>query len=56
MPDGSAEMNRPTEAKSKDPYSTPQLTIYGTVEQLTKTIGSKDSPDGGAFPKDRTHI
>jgi hypothetical protein len=49
-------MNRPTEMKLKDPYSTPKLTIYGTIEQLTKAVGPHINADGGVFPKDRTQL
>jgi hypothetical protein len=40
----------------KEPYSTPKLTIYGTVEALTKKVGSSRSGDGGTFPKIRTGV
>ncbi len=56
MPDGSPEMNSPTESKPKEPYSTPTLTIYGTIEQLTKNVGSHGPADGGTFPKDRSQL
>jgi hypothetical protein len=51
-------MDRPTNAKPepKEPYSTPELTIYGTIEELTKAIGAHGSGDGGSFPQDRTHV
>jgi hypothetical protein len=34
----------------KKPYSTPVLTIYGTVQQLTHTRGLRATKDGGKFP------
>ena len=44
------------EPELKEPYSTPKLTIYGTVEQLTKKIGVNGQLDGGSFPNIRTHF
>jgi hypothetical protein len=38
----------------KKPYSTPALTIYGTVQQLTQTVGLRKTRDGGQFPKIKT--
>jgi hypothetical protein len=51
-------MDRPTNAEPepKEPYSTPELTIYGTIEELTKAIGAHGSADAGTFPTDRTHV
>jgi hypothetical protein len=40
----------------KKPYSTPVLTIYGTVRELTQTVGFQKTRDGGKFPKFRTHL
>ena len=40
----------------KKPYSTPVLTIYGTVKELTQTKGLKGTKDGGKFPKIKTHL
>ena len=44
------------EPEPKEPYSTPKLTIYGTVEEVTKAIGAHAQPDGGSFPTNRTHF
>jgi hypothetical protein len=38
----------------KKPYSTPVLTIYGTVRELTQQMGLLQTKDGGKFPKIRT--
>ena len=38
----------------KKPYSTPALTIYGTVQQLTQAVGLRKTRDGGSFPKIKT--
>jgi hypothetical protein len=40
----------------KKPYSTPALTIYGTVQELTQTIGLRKTRDGGTFPNFKTHM
>ena len=45
-----------SEPEPKEPYSTPKLMIYGTVEQLTKAIGAHGQLDGGAIPNIRTHF
>lgn len=40
----------------KKPYSSPILTVYGTVEALTKKVGMHGGIDGGSFPVARTQI
>jgi hypothetical protein len=40
----------------KKPYSAPALTIYGTVQQLTQTMGLRKTRDGGRFPKIKTLV
>jgi hypothetical protein len=35
--------------KPEKPYSKPTLTVYGTVQQLTGTVGPKMALDGGAI-------
>ena len=49
-------MNRPTKPEPKEPYSTPKLTIYGTIEQLTKAVAVHGSMDGGSPPTNRTQV
>ena len=58
MFDGSLEMDRPTNPKPepKEPYSTPELTIYGTIEELTKSVGAHGSADGATVGPFRTHF
>jgi hypothetical protein len=53
---GEFGMDSATPAKRKESYSTPKLTIYGTIEKLTKAVGPKRSADGGSFPKNRTGL
>jgi hypothetical protein len=49
-------MNNATSQQCREPYFTPKLTIYGTIEKLTKAIGSTGSTDGGSAPKIRTSM
>lgn len=49
-------MDKLPEKKPKKEYSTPKLTIYGTVTEVTKTIGLHGTPDGGTRFTSRTHV
>ena len=49
-------MDKPLLGGPKKPYVSPKLTIYGTVQELTKRIGIHGNRDGGRFPRNRTHI
>jgi hypothetical protein len=49
-------MNRPTKPEPQEPYSAPELTIYGTIEQLTKAVGMHGPTDGGSPPTNRTQV
>jgi len=40
------EVARETEAGARKPYASPRLTIYGSLEKLTKT-GGRTTRDGG---------
>jgi hypothetical protein len=40
----------------KKPYTTPVLTVYGTVRELTKQVGLRRALDGGRFPRIRTSL
>jgi hypothetical protein len=40
--------------ETKKPYSAPALIIYGTVQELTQTVGLRKTRDGGTFPKIKT--
>ncbi len=35
-------------SKREKPYSRPTLTIYGKVQELTKSVGPNGNKDGGA--------
>lgn len=49
-------MNRPVDRLPKKPYTSPILTIYGTVRELTQKVAIKRQRDGGRFPRYRTGI
>jgi hypothetical protein len=34
-------------SKRERPYSKPTLTVYGKVQELTKTVATVGQPDGG---------
>jgi hypothetical protein len=49
-------MVKPVKREPKKPYSSPALTVYGTVRDLTKKNGVRGQGDGGRFPRNKTHI
>ena len=49
-------MLKPVKRDSKKPYLSPQLTVYGTVQQLTQKNGIRQNTDGGRFPRYKTHM
>ena len=49
-------MASPNKGIAKKPYSTPKLTNYGTVRQLTEKLGLHGTRDNHRFPPNRTHI
>jgi hypothetical protein len=44
------------EPEPKKPYAKPQLTVYGTVQQLTERVGTHGTTDGGGRRRPRTHV
>ena len=40
-------MGNPVKREPKKPYSKPTLTVYGTVRELTQTVGIGGNADGG---------
>jgi hypothetical protein len=40
-------MGKPVKQGPKKPYSKPTLTVYGTVRELTQSIGNSGQRDGG---------
>ena len=49
-------MDSGIQQERKEAYFTPKLTIYGTIEELTKQVGGTASVDGGSSPKTRTQV
>jgi hypothetical protein len=49
-------MHKTVNAGIKKTYTPPQLTVYGTVRELTHKVGPTHNSDGGKFPKNRTGI
>jgi hypothetical protein len=49
-------MLKPVKRDNKKPYSSPIITVYGTVQELTQKIGTHGQSDGGRFPRSRTHV
>ncbi len=48
-------MVKPVKREPKKPYSKPKLTVYGTVRELTRTVGNKGHLDGGSGNTKRTN-
>jgi len=40
-------MDKSVKSEAKKPYSTPLLTVYGTVRELTQMVGASGNNDGG---------
>ena len=40
-------MDKPVKPETKKPYSKPKLTVYGTVRELTRSVGNTGQRDGG---------
>ena len=49
-------MDKPLQGGPKKLYVSPKLTVYGTVQELTKRVGIRGNRDGGRFPRFRTHV
>jgi hypothetical protein len=47
-------MGKPVKREPKKPYSKPTLTDFGTVRELTKTVGFSGQPDGARGGRNRT--
>jgi hypothetical protein len=48
-------MLKPVKRDNKKPYSSPIITVYGTVRELTQKVGLNRNNDGGHFPHVKTH-
>jgi hypothetical protein len=49
-------MLKPVKRDNKKPYSSPIITVYGTVRELTQKVGLRSRTDGGRFPRSKTHV
>jgi hypothetical protein len=49
-------MLKPAKRDNKKPYSSPIITVYGTVQELTKKVGTSGKPDNGKPPRVKTHV
>lgn len=49
-------MDKPVKRDGKKPYTSPILTVYGTVRELTQKVGLRRQPDAGRFPRVRTSM
>jgi hypothetical protein len=49
-------MPKKKDKTAKKKYAPPALKIYGTVRELTRTVGRRGQRDGGFFRKNRTHV
>jgi hypothetical protein len=47
-------MLKPVKRVPKKPYSSPIITVYGTVQELTQTKRGSRGNDGGVKPKNRS--
>jgi len=50
------DTKKTSKPEPKEPYSTPKLTTYGTIQQLTKSVGVHGSPDGATMGAFRTQV
>jgi hypothetical protein len=50
-------MPKPAEKGPKKSYSPPQMTVYGTVRELTKQVGTHGNTDSGhVLGHTKTHV
>jgi hypothetical protein len=50
-------MDKPVKRETKKPYSKPTLTVYGTVRELTQSVGNRGHLDGGTtLGKKHSHL
>ncbi len=48
-------MVKPVKQGPKKPYVSPIITVYGTVQEITKTVAQHGQKDSGKPPRSRTH-
>ena len=49
-------MAKPAVQGTKKPYSSPIITVYGTVRELTQLVFGSTNADGGNAPRNHTHF
>ncbi len=49
-------MLKPVKRDNKKPYSSPIITVYGTVQELTRQVGISHTNDGGSTPRIKTQV
>jgi hypothetical protein len=47
-------MGKPVKREPKKPYSSPIITMYGTVHELTQHVPGSKGNDHGGKPRNRT--
>jgi hypothetical protein len=48
-------MLKPVKRDNKKPYSSPHITVYGTIRELTQMIGLRGTPDSHLPRGPKTH-
>lgn len=48
-------MVKPFKQGPKKPYLSPIITVYGTVQEITKTVAQHGNSDHGRPPRFKTH-
>jgi hypothetical protein len=49
-------MVKSVKRETKRPYSKPKLTVYGTVRELTQSVGTHGNRDGGRPPHHKSAV
>jgi hypothetical protein len=48
-------MLKPVQRDNKKPYSSPLITVYGTIRELTQHLGLRGNPDSRLPRGPKTH-
>jgi len=48
-------MFKPGNRDNKKPYSSPLITVYGTIQELTQHVGLRGKPDSKLPRSQKTH-
>jgi hypothetical protein len=48
-------MLKPGNRDNKKPYSSPLITVYGTIQELTQKVGMRGRPDSSGPRPPKTH-